>query len=38
MDEASIYSCDDHLDLRAVPPDCGGNRLPKDLSSGAPGW
>ena len=30
MDLATgIYSCDDHLDLRAVPPDLWASRLPK---------
>ena len=29
MDPATgIYSCDDHLDLRAVPPDLWRSRLP----------
>ena len=27
MDTAAIYSCDDHLDLRAVPPDLWSSRL-----------
>ena len=27
MDTATIYSCDDHLDLRAVPPDLWSSRL-----------
>ena len=38
MDETSIYSCDDHLDLRSVPPELWQNRLPRTWSSGAPGW
>ena len=37
MDETSIYSCDDHLDLRAVPaPVCGSHRLPKALVERGP--
>ena len=36
MDEHSIYSCDDHLDLRAVPPDLFKARLPKDLVERGP--
>ena len=27
MDTATIYSCDDHLDLRAVPPELWSSRL-----------
>ena len=32
MDPApALYSCDDHLDLRAVPPDLWQSRLPRDV-------
>ena len=36
MDASSIYSCDDHLDLRAVPPQLWQSRLPKDQAERAP--
>jgi predicted TIM-barrel fold metal-dependent hydrolase len=36
MDASSIYSCDDHLDLRAVPPELWQSRLPKDQAERAP--
>jgi predicted TIM-barrel fold metal-dependent hydrolase len=36
MDAASIYSCDDHLDLNAVPRDVWESRVPKDLGERAP--
>jgi uncharacterized protein len=36
MDQTSIYSCDDHLDLRSVPPGLWQNRLPKDLLDRGP--
>ncbi len=36
MDETSIYSCDDHLDLRAVPPELWQRRLPKGLVDRGP--
>ena len=36
MDETSIYSCDDHLDLRSVPPELWQSRLPKDLVERGP--
>jgi predicted TIM-barrel fold metal-dependent hydrolase len=36
MDGTSIYSCDDHLDLRAVPPALWQSRLPKDLVERGP--
>ena len=36
MDATSIYSCDDHLDLRSVPPGLWQNRLPKDLLERGP--
>ncbi len=36
FDTASIYSCDDHLDLHAVPPDLWQTRIPKGLSERAP--
>jgi uncharacterized protein len=32
----ALYSCDDHLDLRAVPPDLWQGRLPKALREGGP--
>ena len=32
----AIYSCDDHLDLRAVPPDLWQSRLPSTLRDRAP--
>jgi predicted TIM-barrel fold metal-dependent hydrolase len=36
MDETSIYSCDDHLDLRSVPRDLWQSRLSKDLVERGP--
>ena len=36
MDATSIYSCDDHLDLRSVPPGLWQTRLPKDLLERGP--
>ncbi len=36
MDGSSIYSCDDHLDLSAVPPHLWQSRLPKDMAGRAP--
>lgn len=37
MDRApALYSCDDHLDLRAVPPDLWQSRLPKDQRERGP--
>ncbi len=36
MDETSIYSCDDHLDLRAVPRDLWQSRLAQDLVERGP--
>ena len=36
MDDTSIYSCDDHLDLRSVPPGLWQSRLPKDLVERGP--
>ena len=33
-----IYSCDDHLDLRAVPVDLWQQRVPKNLAERAPKW
>src|SRR5580704_7579963 len=36
MDATSIYSCDDHLDLNAVPPDIWSTRLPKNLVERGP--
>ncbi|MBV8387217.1 MAG: amidohydrolase [Acidimicrobiia bacterium] len=37
MDAATaLYSCDDHLDLRAVPPDVWESRLPADLRERGP--
>ncbi len=36
MDASSIYSCDDHLDLNAVPPEVWHSRLPSDLAERAP--
>ena len=36
MDETSIYSCDDHLDLRAVPPGLWQTRLPRGLADRGP--
>ncbi len=34
--EDLIYSCDDHLDLRAVPPGLWESRLPKHLTDSGP--
>ncbi|MGH7821943.1 MAG: hypothetical protein ACREQ9_19445, partial [Candidatus Binatia bacterium] len=31
-----LYSCDDHLDLRAVPPPLWQSRLPRTLAERAP--
>src|SRR5438094_8174079 len=37
MDRATaFYSCDDHLDLRAVPPDVWESRLTSDLRERGP--
>ena len=36
MDATSIYSCDDHLDLNAVPPQVWASRVPKSLSDLTP--
>jgi len=37
MDPATaLYSCDDHLDLRAVPPDVWQSRLPRALADRGP--
>src|SRR6476646_4009900 len=37
MDPAtSVYSCDDHLDLYAVPPDVWQSRLPRDKAERGP--
>ena len=37
MDPATgIYSCDDHLDLSAVPPELWQSRLPRALAARAP--
>jgi predicted TIM-barrel fold metal-dependent hydrolase len=36
MDTAALYSCDDHLDLRAVPPTVWESRLPKELRDRGP--
>jgi len=36
MDAAALYSCDDHLDLRAVPPDVWESRLPANLRERGP--
>jgi uncharacterized protein len=37
MDRSTaLYSCDDHLDLRAVPPDVWSSRLPRALSDRGP--
>jgi uncharacterized protein len=36
MNETSIYSCDDHLDLRSVPPGLWQARLPKNLLERGP--
>jgi predicted TIM-barrel fold metal-dependent hydrolase len=36
MDASSIYSCDDHLDLNAVPRDVWESRLPKQHLERAP--
>ena len=33
---AALYSCDDHLDLRAVPPDLWQSRLPRALLDRGP--
>ena len=33
-----MFSCDDHLDLRAVPVDLWQSRVPKDIATGPPGW
>ena len=45
MAPSSVYSCDDHFDLRAVPPDLWDARLPKDqagprvvMREGEPTW
>ena len=32
----AIYSCDDHLDLRAVPPELWQSRLPRALAERGP--
>ena len=32
----ALYSCDDHLDLRAVPPDVWQSRLPSELRERGP--
>ena len=36
MDELSIYSCDNHLDLRSVPRQLWLDRLPRDLAQRGP--
>ena len=37
MDQATaLYSCDDHLDLRALPPDLWQSRLPQDQRERGP--
>lgn len=36
MDASSIYSCDDHLDLNAVPRDVWESRVPKDRRERVP--
>src|SRR6478672_7567343 len=37
MDRATaFYSCDDHLDLRAVPPDLWSSRVPASLREHGP--
>jgi predicted TIM-barrel fold metal-dependent hydrolase len=36
MDSSSIFSCDDHLDLHAVPPGLWESRLPKGVAERAP--
>jgi len=36
MDTNAIYSCDDHLDLSAVPPDLWEARLPRNQTERAP--
>jgi predicted TIM-barrel fold metal-dependent hydrolase len=36
MDATSIYSCDDHLDLNAVPTEVWASRVPKSLSDRTP--
>lgn len=36
MDQSSIYSCDDHLDLYAVPPNLWESRLPSDIVERGP--
>jgi uncharacterized protein len=36
MDQSTIYSCDDHLDLYAVPPGLWESRLPKQLVERGP--
>jgi len=36
MDETSIYSCDDHLDLHAVAPELWQSRLSKNLAERGP--
>ncbi len=36
MDGSSIYSCDDHLDLRAVPPELWQARLSRDVAGRGP--
>ena len=38
MDATSIYSCDDHLDLRAVPPELWQSHCRGAWSTGARGW
>jgi predicted TIM-barrel fold metal-dependent hydrolase len=36
LDASSIYSCDDHLDLYAVPPDLWQTRVSKTMAARAP--
>ena len=36
MDDSRIYSCDDHLDLYAVPPHLWESRLPRALVERGP--
>jgi predicted TIM-barrel fold metal-dependent hydrolase len=36
MEHAAIYSCDDHLDLSAVPPQLWESRLPRGLAERGP--
>jgi len=36
MATGTLYSCDDHLDLRAVPPDLWESRLPRALAERGP--